>query len=187
MEIWKQHPIYQNYVGSNLGNVKSLNYKHTGKDKMLKKLKNIKHNKNRNYIIQRIGLCKNNKCKHYLVHRFIYECFYGTIPEGFQIDHIDNNPQNNRLDNLQLLTKSENINKKFIDNPNLAKQMGKKIICLNNGVVYDSQQEAGRKLNLSAGNINSVLKGIYQNTKGYIFRYIDDSSIYEKINQLQLF
>lgn len=46
--------------------------------------------------------------KSYLTHRFVYECFYGEIPEGMQIHHIDHDKQNNALDNLQMVTDEEN-------------------------------------------------------------------------------
>jgi len=77
---------------------------------------------------------------------------------------------------LQLLTPSENIKKKFVDNPNYKTNFElinpkTKIICLNNGVIYESQHEAARKLNISLGHINNVLKGKRNHTHGYIFRY----------------
>ena len=53
--------------------------------------------------------------KTYLVHRFIYMCFNGVIAEGMEIDHINNNKEDNRLCNLQLLTPQEN-SKKAIKN-----------------------------------------------------------------------
>ncbi len=34
-----------------------------------------------------------------------------------EVDHIDNDPFNNKLENLQLLTPEENLKKRFIDNP----------------------------------------------------------------------
>ena len=46
--------------------------------------------------------------KSYAVHRVIWEMHNGPIPEGMQIDHIDNNTMNNRLDNLRLATHSQN-------------------------------------------------------------------------------
>ena len=46
--------------------------------------------------------------KSYLTHRFVYECFYGEIPEGMQIHHIDHDKHNNALDNLQMVTDEEN-------------------------------------------------------------------------------
>lgn len=53
--------------------------------------------------------------KHFLVHRVIWEAFNGPIPEGLEIDHIDGNPHNNNLSNLQAITHRENILKRNID------------------------------------------------------------------------
>ena len=47
-------------------------------------------------------------------HRIVYAWFYGEVPEGYVVDHIDNNPLNNNLDNLQLLTPRENLVKQNI-------------------------------------------------------------------------
>lgn len=54
--------------------------------------------------------------KRYYVHRIIYMMFYGYMP--FEIDHIDRNKLNNRIENLRSVTKSENVaNQKIrIDN-----------------------------------------------------------------------
>ena len=49
--------------------------------------------------------------------RFLYAWFLGDIPEGMVVDHIDNDPFNNKLENLQLLTPEENLKKRFEDNP----------------------------------------------------------------------
>lgn len=45
------------------------------------------------------------------VHRLVWLAFMGEVPHGLQIDHIDQNIHNNRLDNLQVVTQSENIKK----------------------------------------------------------------------------
>jgi hypothetical protein len=44
------------------------------------------------------------------VHRVVYECFVGDIPEGLVIDHIDGNRWNNGVENLRAVTWSENTN-----------------------------------------------------------------------------
>ena len=52
----------------------------------------------------------------YPLGRFIYVWFYEDIPDGdFVVDHIDNDPLNNKLENLQLLTIEENNRKRFED------------------------------------------------------------------------
>jgi hypothetical protein len=45
------------------------------------------------------------------------------------------------------------------------------IMCLQNNLVYSSLKEAAEKLNLSKGNICSVLKGNRPHTKGFTFVY----------------
>lgn len=45
----------------------------------------------------------------YYVHRLVYETFYGLIPEGFQINHINGNKLDNRLRNLEVVTPSQNL------------------------------------------------------------------------------
>jgi hypothetical protein len=46
-------------------------------------------------------------------HKLIYETFIGKIPEGLEVDHKDDNRHNNSVDNLQLLTHSQNMKKAY--------------------------------------------------------------------------
>jgi hypothetical protein len=43
------------------------------------------------------------------LNRLIWEAFNGAIPDGYVVDHKNNNKKDNRLENLQLLTCSENL------------------------------------------------------------------------------
>jgi len=45
--------------------------------------------------------------KNLKLHRYVWEQFYGLIPEGYVIHHIDNNKHNNKIENLQIMTHSE--------------------------------------------------------------------------------
>lgn len=47
---------------------------------------------------------------HVLMHRFIWEAFFGEIEDGMQIDHIDTNRFNNALSNMRLVTDKQNKN-----------------------------------------------------------------------------
>ena len=47
--------------------------------------------------------------KHYYVHRLVYCVFNNDYNlDGYVVDHIDNNPKNNCLNNLQKITQQEN-------------------------------------------------------------------------------
>lgn len=59
----------------------------------------------------------NGKLNCHLAHTVIWRAFFGNIPDGYEVDHINNNRSDNRLDNLQLLTKSQN-NQKAYDSGN---------------------------------------------------------------------
>lgn len=53
--------------------------------------------------------------KHLLVHRIVWEAFNGEIKDGYDIDHIDGNPHNNALENLEMVTHQENIKRRDMD------------------------------------------------------------------------
>lgn len=57
----------------------------------------------------RIELCLNGKKKKYYVHRLVYCSFHNDFNlDDYVIDHIDNNPRNNNLENLQKISQQEN-------------------------------------------------------------------------------
>lgn len=48
------------------------------------------------------------QCK---IHRIVWIAAHGIIPDGYVIDHINNDKQDNRISNLQMLTPEENSHK----------------------------------------------------------------------------
>lgn len=114
-EIWKDIPGYEGfYQASNYGRIRSLDREVRGrygniavkKGKILKPHKTIVCGKER----WEAKLSKNGKRFYFVWARCIYSAFYGPIPEGMQVNHIDENPSNNCLENLNLMTPKENSN-----------------------------------------------------------------------------
>jgi len=93
------------YKISNLGIVKRLSRKsYDGKTLKEKYFKQIIHQSG--YV--RIPLTKDNKKKYFYVHNLVCIAFMGAKPKGFDVDHIDKNRKNNKLENLRYLPIKEN-------------------------------------------------------------------------------
>lgn len=101
-EVWKDVVDYEGiYLVSNYGRVKSIkNVYHKGI--ILKQEKS-----NNGYL--RVHLCKNNKSKHYSVHRLVIKSFYDEDLVKKYTNHKDGNKLNNHIFNLEWCTLSENM------------------------------------------------------------------------------
>jgi len=55
----------------------------------------------------------NGKSACHLAHTFLWRAFNGDVPEGHEVDHIDNDRSHMALSNLQLLTKGANNQKSY--------------------------------------------------------------------------
>jgi hypothetical protein len=56
----------------------------------------------------KVQLCKDGKVKQPKVHRLVAQAFLENYSEDLQVDHIDGNKQNNKLDNLRMVTNQKN-------------------------------------------------------------------------------
>lgn len=97
-EIWKDVVGFSGYQVSNLGRVMNLK-----KNKILRESKSSK-----GYVL--VSLTKNGISRYYRVHRLVAESFIGKIASGYEIDHINCVRDDNRVENLRIVTHKENCN-----------------------------------------------------------------------------
>ena len=74
-----------------------------------------KHKYTRDKSYPKVSFSYKNKPAAFPVSRLVYVWFIEDVPDGYVVDHIDNDPYNNRLNNLQLLSIGDNIRKRFSD------------------------------------------------------------------------
>ena len=172
-EIWMPILGYEElYWASNLGRVKSLNYNHTGKEKILSLCK-----VQTGYLA--VHLFKDGKGKMYKVHRLVWEAFNGPIPEGMQINHLNEDKTDNRLENLSLTTPKENCNW-GTRNYRRAKALSKMVEQYTlDGVHFMTwfsakgvEEELGH-LGFNRGHISECCQGKRKMHKGYIWKYAE--------------
>ena len=178
LEIWKPIKGFEGlYEISNLGRVKTIGRKAKNGTFFPTKLLKLKPNK-MGYIL--VALHKDGKIKRVGLHRLVAIHFIPN-PNNYQIvNHLDRNPSNCRVDNLEWCTQSHNcrwdgalerrakaqINRKDVSN--LVNQY-----TLDGEFVMEWQSlaEIQRTLNYNVGNICKHIKGQFSQMYGYIWRY----------------
>lgn len=179
IEIWKSLDFlgYPDYEVSNFGRVKSLK---RGKEKILHQGKNKK-----NYL--HLELWENGKGKHFLVHRLVASAFLKNDNNLPCVNHKDENPSNNRVENLEWVTPKENTNygtrnervseklkgkpkseehKRNISKPILQYTLDGEFIR-----VWDSATTASKELNIQYSHINDCCRRKRNKCGGFIWRY----------------
>jgi NUMOD4 motif-containing protein/HNH endonuclease len=103
LESWKAIPGYELlYEASDQGRIKSLAGWRWRKDRVLKP-----HTKSNGY--QSVQLTRNGVGKSFYIHRLILLTFAGPCPAEYECNHRNGRKDDNRLENLEYLTRSENV------------------------------------------------------------------------------
>ena len=121
------------------------------------------------------------------IHRVIYTACYGEIPEGLDVNHIDENHNNNSIFNLNLMTHKDNCNwgtrnermakklkGKYVNRTDQSKPVG---AYKNEELVmtFPSAREADR-CGFERAAVAKCCKDKRKSYKGYEWRYIEKES-----------
>ena len=122
----------------------------------------------------KVDLCKNGERKKKKIHRLVLETYNPCENmEELQANHLDENKENNCLNNLSWMTAKQNCNY-GTRNQRSAAARGKKVRCIDTGVIYESTKEAERQTSINQGNISKVCRGIYKSAGGLHWMFEED-------------
>lgn len=121
-----------------------------------------------------VNLSKNGKAYSKLVHRLVAEAFLPNPQEYETVNHKDENPLNNNLDNLEWCTNAYNHNY-GTRNKRHAESLEKSIDMFDSNGNYiktfTSIKNAALEIDGDPSCIAKVCKGKYKHHKGFIFKY----------------
>ena len=150
-EMWREVEGFDGlYYISNIGRVKSFSIKKINEGKMMKV--SYKHG----YVY--VALTKNKIQKWFRVHRLVGSAFLPKIEGKSMLNHKDGNKKNNRVDNLEWCTRSENMRHAFDTGlVNMDLRRGKKMPYYKNKIqIIDP---TGKILDVMVGQKEMIQKG----------------------------
>lgn len=126
-----------------------------------------------------VNLYCDGKQYSFLVHRLVAQAFIPNDNNFPCVNHKDEDPSNNNIDNLEWCSYSYNFH--YGNSPIKARQnhlnhkkMSKPVICLKNGVVikeYPSVREAERQTGIKNQNIVLCCQGKINTSGGFNWEY----------------
>lgn len=183
--IWRQHPDYPFIEANQFGQVRTIDryVPVKGGGKRLVKGRVLKQCKDRHgYMCVYFSI--NGKFVSRFVHQICATCFLPNPNNFSEINHIDNDPTNNAINNLEWCSHEYNMRYKEkygVSAKEATKGLRKPVIAVNLETLrvlrFESQRESARQLGVSVGNIYKVLKGQRRQTHGFLFCYANEDVI----------
>lgn len=168
-DTWRPVKGYEDgYIINQIGTVISLNYRNTGKPKKLAASDN-----GSGYLM--ICPSKNGTSTPELIHRLVANTFIPNPNNLPQVNHIDEDKLNNSVNNLEWVTRSQNL-KHGTARSRMVEKQSKPVVAkdLNGEVIleFSSLNEAGR-IGYDPSNISKCCRGIRASYKGLKWEYLN--------------
>lgn len=173
-EVWKDIPEYEgNYKASSLGRVMACEKIVKGRwgNNAKKQSKIIKQVLGKNGYLH-LNLYKNRKAKTFDVHIIIANTFLTKKNNNDDVNHKNGNKTDNRVENLEFITRSENLIHRYkkLKQPAVG---SKKIICVETKKEYETETAASNEFGVSKTSISTAIKKNYC-CKGFHFKFLRD-------------
>ena len=183
IETWKDISGYEGYYQvSNIGRVRSCKRaievttsKTTYIRNYAEKLMNLFYDEDG---YAEVHLCKDNKTTYHRVHRLVATAFIPNADNLPEVNHIDGDPKNNIIYNLEWCTTRYNIQDAYKRKPNRQRDhdsyLKHSVMCVSTGEEYTSISAAARSVNGTSQVLSQCIKSnkLY---KGLKFKFIQNT------------
>ena len=159
-ELWREWPQDPRILVSNMGYVVSCK---RGEPYPLKVSDN-----GRGY--QMVGAGHRGSPQY--VHRLVAETWIPNPNHYKEVNHINGDKDDNRVENLEWTTRGENVRHAYRNGLNKGRSIPIRVV--ETGGVFESMAECARRLGVSHAAIWNCLAGRQSTCRGYHFEYIED-------------
>lgn len=177
-EKWAAIDGFPNYEVSTFGRVRSIDRTariRSGSERPIAgQIMRLNINKKRGGYAY-IALCKDGRHASFKVHRLVAQAFIPNPQNKPEVNHIDNNPANNRVENLEWVTAKENNLWKAAcgrSENGCKKAIRAKNLRTGETIEFASMAEAAKHGFIRA-SIWRQMSGEYSHHHGYVFEFIN--------------
>lgn len=121
-------------------------------------------------------MSENGKAFVRKVHKLMQDAFFDPDPDRPEINHINGNKRDNRLENLEQCSRLENMRHAcdtgLFVRPEDAGRPKRKIRIIETGDIYDSESECASAIGGHISNVCNCLAGRRHTCMGYHFEYV---------------
>ena len=152
---------YDDYEVSNMGKIRSLNYRHTGKPKEL-----VLNKDTHGYL--QIALWKNGTYKTRKVHTLVAWTWIPNPENKPTVNHINEDKTDNRVENLEWSTMKEQN-----EHGTRTERTRKKVKCIETDITYDSVTQAEQETGVWGTRITRCCRHKCKTAGGYHWKYVN--------------
>lgn len=123
---------------------------------------------------RKINLCRSGASKQCHIHRLVAVAFLPNPENKPHVNHLNGDKTDNRADNLEWVTRSENQLHCRRELKTWCGAPKKPVICVETGEIYASAGAAAEHIGMSRSSVNLAVLGYNKTAKNLHFKFLEE-------------